>query len=241
MTATFCDSRDQGLGIPYASKAYSEDENVDVLARELNRISIKEREAVYEEIHGVGGSFTECPEKLEETSRNLEREIEKMKKRNAYDRAAFLSPRHVNDPAFRLMFLRSTRFDAAAAAAKMVTYFESKLELFGEEKLVKRITLEDLDEDALAELANGSYQFLPIRDRSNRAICFMIPRRLLFRNKNWKSKIRVAWYLIMAELENEDSQLHGFVNVYYTLDTGSDSQSDLLAMTPKLRLVADEV
>ena len=231
-------AEDNGLGIPYTSNPYDEDHIVDVLAQELNRISIKEREAVYEEIHGVAGLSSESPEKLVEIEMNLEQELHRIKKKSAYDRALFLSPRHVNDQAFRLMFLRSTRFDPLKAAAKMVAYFESKLELFGEEKLVKRITLDDLDDDTHAELTNGLIQFLPMRDRSNRAISVAVPRVI---SKAWKPVIRAAWYAIMAELEKEESQVHGFVNVFYTLDTGSASHSDFLPLTTKLHMVVQEV
>jgi hypothetical protein len=236
IAATFCDD---GLRNAYTPKTYDEEDNVDVIAQELTRISIREREAVYEEIHGVAGLSTESPEKLEEITANLEEELQKIKKKSAYDRALFLSPRHVNDPSFRLKFLRSTRFDPKQAAAKIAAFFESKLELFGEDKLVKRITLEDLDETSLAELASGSHHFLPTRDRSNRALCFVMPSHGIF--KGWKSKMRAVWYAIMTELENEDSQIHGVVNVYYHLNCPSEKQSEFLAVLPKAHLVAEEV
>ena len=240
MAGPFCGDGDEVMAVSYGSNPYGDDnENVDVLAQELNMISIKEREAVYDEIHGVAGSSAENPDNLEEITVNLEKEIQKIKKKSAFDRALFLSPRYVNDPAFRLMFLRSTRFDPVKAAAKMVAFFGCKLELFGMEKLVKRITLQDLDEDDLAELTSGSFQFLPFRDQSNRALCMVTPSRALY--KTWQSTMRAVYYAIMTQLENEDSQLHGFVNIWYCLDTGSSkNQRDFFAIGSKLRLVDEE-
>ena len=50
------------------------------------------------------------------------------------------------------MFLRAERFDAPKAAIRLVNHFEGKLVLFGEDKLVKRITLDDLEEEDIEEI-----------------------------------------------------------------------------------------
>lgn len=236
--AAWCGS-DDGLGLPFRPQSSSNEEPVDVLAQELTRISIKERETVYEEIHGVVNPMEESLDFLEEVYASLESELKKIKKKTAYDRALFLSPRYVNDPAFRLKFLRSTRFDAKRAAAKMAAFFESKLELFGEEKLVKRITLEDLDKEDLANLNNGTYHFLPLRDRSNRAICLVMQNLANF--KNWMSTIRCVWYEIMTEIENEDSQRNGFVNIFYNLGESDKLYSPgYMTFMSKAYLISEE-
>ena len=78
----------------------------------------------------------------------------------------------MTDPKFRLLFLRSERFHAQRTARKMVGYFEYKCDLFGADKLVKKITLDDLSKDDRTTLQTGAMQILPNRDKSGRAVFF---------------------------------------------------------------------
>ena len=103
------------------------------------------------------------------------------------DLAMAMRPELLNDRAFRLMFLRSDWFDVAKAAKRLVTFFDSKLKLFGEEKLVKRITYEDLDKDDRESLSTGSSQVLPSTDRSGRGIVFLTYKLMKF--KSWKNQV----------------------------------------------------
>ena len=116
------------------------------LARELNQLSIEERSKALEEVHGIPQILNEDPEELEKQFEIMEKELtENIKDKKAYDRALFLSPKYVKDRSFRLLFLRAELLDGKKAAIKMVNHFQYKLELFGVEKLVKDIELEDLD------------------------------------------------------------------------------------------------
>jgi hypothetical protein len=163
-------------------------ENTDAyLAQELHSLSIQERERVYDEIHGVAKSAGETPELVDTKLESLEFELKKIKVKPAYERALFLSPRFVMDRDFRIMFLRADHFDAEKAAVRMVNYFHYKNELFGEEKLVKNITLEDLTPDDKDEIMSGSFQFVPKKDRCGRPICFVMQQ--LVRYKTWQSKV----------------------------------------------------
>jgi hypothetical protein len=159
-----------------------------LLAKELHSLSMKEREKVMDEIHGVVESVNEDPTFVAERLVEFDEAIRKIKRKSAYERALFLSPRYVRDPDFRLMFLRADTFDAKKAAGRMILYFQNKLELFAEDKLVKRITLEDLSADDRQELGTGSFQFLTEHDRSGRAICVVVQK--LFNYKTWQSKVR---------------------------------------------------
>jgi hypothetical protein len=47
-----------------------------------------------------------------------------------------------------------------------------KLEIWGKEKLEKKITLADFDEHDMATLENGHVQLLPVRDHAGRSIFF---------------------------------------------------------------------
>ena len=160
--------------------------------KEFNELSKEEREQIIEEIHGVADlKIEEGPDLIERSMRNLDDELKRVTKyesRVAYERAAFLAPRLVKNRDFRLMFLRADIFDAKKAARRMTNYFQSKVELFGEDKLLKDITLEDLDEDDLATLMTGGFMLLPSKDRSGRTIMFVSQKYLKY--KSWKNLVR---------------------------------------------------
>lgn len=141
-------------------------------AKEMNELSLQERESIYEEIHGIPRVIEESPSVIHPNLAALEKQLSMIAKKPAYDRALFLSPKYVQDPKLRLAFVRAERFSCSKAARRMVDYFEMKLSLFGPEKLVKTISMDDLDEADKTILLEGSTYFLPEKDRSGRAILF---------------------------------------------------------------------
>lgn len=157
--------------------------------QELKELSIEERERVMEEVHGVVNPLVEETDDFVRASlRELEQTVQQIKTKQAYDRAMFLSPARVKDPKFLLMFLRSESFDVKKAARRLIKYYESKLVLWGESRLVKEpITLEDLSPDDLEALEAGSLQPLGVSDRSGRPISFMIQKNI--RYKHWSNQV----------------------------------------------------
>jgi hypothetical protein len=154
----------------------ADDETDALLANELNRLSIKERDQVLYDIHGVADIVDEdtntkfVPQHLE----LLKRELAKIPKKTAYEYAYAASPAYVNSRKLRLSFLRAESFDPIKAAFRMVAFFESKLALFGKSKLTKEICLEDLTADDMACLESGYFQFVG-RDRAGRPILVCFP------------------------------------------------------------------
>lgn len=120
----------------------------------------------------------------------LEEEIQKLRShRNAYDRARFLSPARIRSPALRLMFLRAEEYDARKAARRIVFFFEAKRKLFGDEKLTKTITLDDLDLRDQEALLTESIQVLPCTDTAGRVVLFVAA--YYFKFKSWENQVRV--------------------------------------------------
>jgi hypothetical protein len=146
-----------------------------VLAQEVQNLSLQKRNRVYEEVHGVAEPLEEDLEFVEQRLSEFDLQLSTLRNKPAYEFALQQSPEYVNDRNFRLMFLRSTEFDAHKAAQKLVNHFEFKLELFGQEKLARKITLDDLNEKDLIYLRSGAIQILPSTDRSGRPIFFMQP------------------------------------------------------------------
>jgi hypothetical protein len=157
-------------------------ESVDALiARELNQLSMEERETIFSDIHGVADIVQEAPCFINFQLLQLETELSKIPTKTAYDLAKSSSADYVNDPKFRLLFLRAASFDVNAAAAQMVRFFDEKLDLFGAEKLTKDIVWSDLDEHDIEIVESGLFQLLPEKDKSGRTIACTFPRLQQFR------------------------------------------------------------
>jgi hypothetical protein len=71
------------------------------------------------------------------------------------------------------MFLRADLYDAPKAADRMAKCFDLKCELFGEDKLVKRITVKDLSEEDLYFIRCGFQVCLSTKDPSGRPLFFL--------------------------------------------------------------------
>jgi hypothetical protein len=144
------------------------------LAKEMNALSFEQRERIFEDVHGVASVNEETPEFVAKCISALDDAISKIpsKYRTSYNKATFLKPTLQTDRKFKLQLLRAEEFDAKKAAERMVKYFDHKCNLFGEDKLVKRLTLDDLSEDELYLYKIGYMAELPFRDRSGRPIIF---------------------------------------------------------------------
>jgi hypothetical protein len=156
----------------------SKKETDALLAREMNQLSMAEREKIYHDIHGVAEIVDEDPEFILQCLTRLEQELSKIpnSRKEAYNKASSLSPDHVDDRKFRLKFLRAFDYDPNECAEKIVSFFQWKLRLWGADKLGRDIRLSDFDGHDLECLKNGHLQLLPARDRAGRAmLCLVIP------------------------------------------------------------------
>ena len=90
-----------------------------------------------------------------------------------------------------MMFLRAEEYDPSDAAERMIRFFEFKKELFGVEKLVKDIALDDMDEDDMHFLGNGYCQVSPYTDTAGRTIfVFIQKRKTLGKTYEYESLVR---------------------------------------------------
>ena len=137
-------------------------------------MTVQEREKVFEDVHGVAEPRKETQEFIQNVLSRLETSIGLIptKDRRAYNKAVFLKPSLRTDTKFQLMFLRAEEYNVHESALRLVRYFEEKLKLFGEQKLVKRITMDDLDGDAQNFFRCGNSMVLPVPDHAGRPIFF---------------------------------------------------------------------
>jgi hypothetical protein len=221
--------------VPNEDQASSE----DVFAAALHSLTFQEREAISDEIHGVGNSVVEetvdrvleALKSLRENylsnqnknvttgatttnnSPNASRQDQHTlsAKREAYDRAAFLRPMLEKDDKLHLMFLRAQRFNPHLAAQHMFLYFEHKRALFGDELLTQKITLKDLTDHEVRLIREGATQLLAGRERTGRGIAY-------YRIGQWDlsspmALIRSSWYILSAIEDDEEMQRNGVVMI----------------------------
>ena len=90
---TFCQPRSE---IPWSNNAATnpvrpppDHEHDPILTRELGKLTADEREKLYEEIHGIVDIPEEEPEFVENCLKQMDDEIQKIKKRAAYNKAHY--------------------------------------------------------------------------------------------------------------------------------------------------------
>lgn len=187
-----------------------------LLAQDMNALSVQERNQLYEEVHGISEVIDETPEFVAKRLHEMREALSTLSKRpkvvRALSRAFFLQPNLAKDDNFHLIFLRAERFDPVQAAAKMARYFEHKAELWGEDKLVKRITLEDLGEKEMKHMHWGCVHTPVINSKGVRA--FLFTPTANDDVSDWKAITRFQWYQWAAMvLEDEQAQKQGVVAV----------------------------
>ena len=88
-----------------------------ILAAELTQMTVQEREKVYEEIHGVDKATHETEELLATCLSAMDLALQRVPNRAIYHEASRINARYVDDPAIRLMFLRSEKYNAERSAS----------------------------------------------------------------------------------------------------------------------------
>jgi hypothetical protein len=144
------------------------------LSAKLNDMSIEERSHGLDDLHGIPGLVRETPEMLKEKSQEMRHDlISAISTRGGeeslpYRSAVEMSPEYVNG--LKICFLRAENYHSKLAANRMISFFDQKMRLFGKDKLVREIRLDDLGEDAREALQKGLIQALSLRDRAGRII-----------------------------------------------------------------------
>jgi len=159
-----------------------------LLSNELLQLSLQNRTAIQEEIHGVHClAPEETPELLRNSLAELAVELDEGLSpyhTEAYRQSQELLPNndngttnttYVNTDEFRLRFLRSELFDVPKAAKRLAFFLDMVLEYFGRFALERPIRLSDFNNKELKVMREGRCQLLPFRDRSGRRIIVLFP------------------------------------------------------------------
>lgn len=186
----------------------------NILSHELLQLSLEERNAALEEIHGVhSNAVKETPELIAESFAQLKFELEEMippEKKQAYQKSQALPNTFVNTDSFRLRFLRCTLFDPTRAALEITKYLEYASILFGDIALQRPIRISDFSKAELRAFREGRLQFLPYGDRSGRRVFIIFP------DEKWETfplttKAKMSLYLSWTAGDDVQTQRQGIV------------------------------
>jgi hypothetical protein len=144
------------------------------LAQNMSRLSLEERDKALEDLHAIGSVPEESPEALKQSLDSMSEYIDLIDGKKAYTIAKSMSSNYVTNEKRLLQFLRAGNYDPQKAAERLVQYFEKKLHLFGKDKLVKDIHLNDLTLSDIQALKAGSHILLDEKDRSGRFVIYTI-------------------------------------------------------------------
>ena len=124
----------------------------DLLSEAMNQLTFQERQRQQEVLHGVQDAVSEEPTFIDASLQELDDQLMLIKKGSAYETAEILDPAYVSNTELRTLFLRCNEYDARETASQMLQFFEVKQRLFGLQKLVQEITVNDLSEDDIEAL-----------------------------------------------------------------------------------------
>lgn len=166
-----------------------------LVAKQMTELTSQEREKVYHDLHGISEDILETVPFIRGALAEFDWELKTLQNKDAYEMARFMNPKYVEDPKFRLRFLRTDLFDAKKAALRFVRHFQAKLELFGRDKLARDIVQDDLSEEDMDTLYSCFLQVLPTRDQGGRRVTMAFPYA---KNRAFSSESKVSplWCLI---------------------------------------------
>ncbi len=183
------------------------------MSEALFNLSVKDRNAIEEEVHGVSCMAPdETPEFLDDALEKFHLELFRIDRKPAYDRAQELleesppgQPRsYIHARGYKLRFLRCELFDARKAAKRYIKYLDFIFELHGDIALKRPIRMTDLNRVEMSFLRKGINQVLPVRDRSGRRIMCVVPNS----RDDTPKEVLVSPY-------NNDSAYPKLLNVVY--------------------------
>mmetsp|Transcript_16114 Transcript_16114/g.19625 ORF Transcript_16114/g.19625 Transcript_16114/m.19625 type:complete len:376 (+) Transcript_16114:218-1345(+) len=173
---------------------------------------------------GLQSIYGQCPtppeteESVKTGLARLQIELEGIKKKKGFNQALQKCP-HLIDDDFLLMFLRTEVFHAGRAAQRLVTYWDKRIEIFGEAKAFMRLTLDEALADDSVALSLGYLRPTDQSDSTGRAILFMDFSQEGKADYTSFSLIRTVWYAIHVALEDENAQKEGIVIIVKSSDS----------------------
>ncbi|KAL3932678.1 MAG: hypothetical protein SGBAC_010738 [Bacillariaceae sp.] len=186
----------------------------DFLAAEFSQLSAEEKTKALSDMY--------CVEDLNENPGMAQQSLVDFEIRlqngmfPIYEAAWNQNRAYVEDPLFRLKFLRANMYDVSKSVNQLVNFLGHKATYFGLDKLARDITLHDLNQEDMDLMLSGFYHIQDGEDQSGRVVVYML-NHLLGKCKA-ETLIRVnyyIWFNILLPLPAV--QKKGIVAVYWDL------------------------
>ena len=151
----------------------------ELLAAEMEKLSLHEREEIDDQIHGFSSLAPQesSPELIEDSLVAMEKELKKLpvsELTQAYRKGIAMNSAYLHDKAFRLKFLRAEKFHSKKAAQRFCKWLNVLHHNFGDAALQRPLFMSDLGKEEMKLLRIGSAQFLASRDRCGRRVAILL-------------------------------------------------------------------
>ena len=193
-----------------------------VLAEDLKKLSIMEREKVFESIHGIGSEIKETPAMIEEALSTFDRLLRETpsESKEDYLEAERQNADYVQSNTFRIRWIRACSYNIPKATNNFRLYFKEKRVLFGSEALARDVRLsQDFDETDLKCLRSGQMTLLPEKDSAGRYVATWIQH---FEKYTTQNRLRCIFYLFQVMSADEEAQRKGFVALHFNFEQASN-------------------
>lgn len=115
---------------------------------------MQERTEALHDVHCVGEELQEDPEIMQKALSDFNDAIQQAQN-PTYEIVSNQNKAYVEDPSFRLRFLRANRFDVGKSLRQMMSFLQHKAAYFGADKMARDITLDDLSEEDVKVMLSG--------------------------------------------------------------------------------------
>jgi hypothetical protein len=178
--------------------------------RELEKLSPEQIERASLDMAGTTPAVEETSDMIQTKREALLQALADIpvEQKEAYNMALEQCPDHARRRSFQLLFLRATRFDATAAADRMVQYWTEKRKVFGDENTFHPLVLAtDLTAAELeAALRAGGLVVLPGTDQAGRAVLYMDQTKWDHSGAVGRTRmLKALWYLVHVALQKQES------------------------------------
>ncbi|CAJ1965947.1 unnamed protein product [Cylindrotheca closterium] len=192
-------------------------ETQDLLASGLSKLTVQERTEALYDVHCVGEELKEDPEIIQKALSDFDKAIQQ-EHNPTYEIASNQNKAYVQDPTFRLRFLRANSFNVGQSLGQMMKFLQYKAAYFGAETIAREITLDDLTTEDMKLMLSGLYHIQDGKDRMGRLVIYMFSNMLC--SSTVESLVRVSFYVwFNIILSDHDVQRKGVTAIYYDVNS----------------------
>jgi len=185
----------------------------DLLASEMSKLTVQELSEAMDDLHCVGEDLEENPEMIERSLAEFTERV-KREQNSVYEMAAKQNRAYLENPDFRLKFLRANMHNVGQSVQQMMSFLKIKAKYFGDDKVACDITVRDLNAEDMALLSSGLYHIHSFGDRNGRVILYLLSKE--FSRCKKENFSRVAFYVYFNVLSAiPEVQMKGLNFVVY--------------------------